>query len=58
MIRCPHCSRFMESDDPNHADYVVLGHVVCGRLCYEAGYVLQPDLFEPDPRDPRFLYDP
>lgn len=51
MLRCPECGGLMETDDVNDADYVVLGHVVCGRPCYEAGYALQLDLFpEPDPR--------
>lgn len=36
----------METDDPNDADYVVLGHVVCGHPCYEAGHALQLDLFD------------
>lgn len=26
----------METDDPNYGDYVVYGHVVCGRVCYDA----------------------
>ncbi len=36
MFRCPNCGSSMETDDENDADYVVIGHVVCGRICYDA----------------------
>lgn len=36
MFKCPSCGSLMETDNENDADYVVLGHVVCGRVCYDA----------------------
>lgn len=43
MSKCPApgCTCNLSSDDPNHADWVALGLVVCSQGCHEAMYQLE-----------------
>ena len=41
MFHCPVCTGSMPTNDPNDADYVALGEVVCGPVCHAKMYELQ-----------------
>jgi hypothetical protein len=35
MFRCPCCRGSMPTNDPNDANWVTGGQVVCSRVCYD-----------------------